>query len=148
MACSLALTDGQLELANASLQTEQVSLQLSLLLLSDADLVLQFLILGLLLLQVSLEVFLNAHRLVFKFLARIHVLIAQLFFELGTLQVQHLALLLVVVDFLSHLLDKALEHLELGPKTAVLLARYLRVGLEAEGLRVVGLHFWFISYLL
>ena len=40
LAISLDVTDGQLQLANASLQTKQVCLQLRLLLLGDADLVL------------------------------------------------------------------------------------------------------------
>ena len=63
---SLAFTDRKLELTNSSLETQQVLLQLSFLLLKDSNLTLQLLIFGSLLTKIFLQIFLYTSGLILK----------------------------------------------------------------------------------
>ena len=68
---SLGLADGQLQLANATLQAEQVLLELGLLLLQDRNLVLQLAVLCLLHRQVLLQLALHSASLILQVFAHV-----------------------------------------------------------------------------
>lgn len=92
------VSNRELNLSDASLQADQVLLQLGLLLLDAADLILKLYVLNLLDLEISLELVLNSVGLKLEGLADLSRLVGEYILELFFLLTKHLDLTLGVED--------------------------------------------------